>query len=44
LLAHIRKATVEELPPDSYRDAIIQEAIDAGASREELGAALDAPR
>jgi hypothetical protein len=43
-LAHIRKAAHEELAIDSYRDAIVQEAIEAGATRDEVDAALEDPR
>jgi hypothetical protein len=43
-LAHIARATREELATPGYRDAIIQEAREADASWDEINAALDAPR
>jgi hypothetical protein len=43
-LAHIARATPDELATPGYRDAIIQEAREAGASWDEVNAALEAPR
>jgi hypothetical protein len=43
-LEWIRKASAAELAIPKARDALIREAVEAGASPEEIDEALDAPR
>jgi hypothetical protein len=43
-LAHIARATREELATPGYRAAIVQEAREADASWDEINAALETPR
>jgi hypothetical protein len=43
-LARIRTAIPEELATPERRDALIQDALEAGATREQVDAAIDAPR
>jgi hypothetical protein len=43
-LQRIREATAGELMIAGHRDAMLQEAVDAGATPDDIQAALDAPR
>ena len=43
-LARLRTATAEELAIPGHRDAMIQEAVDAGATGVHVDDALSAPR